>query len=128
MLFSLQYLRASNRRSRKPFGEMEKSVTRSHSEKEPSSPSKSEPGHVLQIKDLTVSYRRGPAVHHVSLELHCGRCVGLLGPNGAGKTSLLKAVAGLIPLETGAIEIGGHDGSAGHWAYVGYLPHRSGVG
>ncbi len=71
---------------------MEKSVTRSHSEKEPSSPTNSEPGHVLQIKDLTVSYRRVPAVHHVSLELHCGRCVGLLGPNGAGKTSLLKAM------------------------------------
>jgi ABC-type Mn2+/Zn2+ transport system ATPase subunit len=84
-----------------------------------------EPGHVLRIRDLTVSYRRVPAVHHVSLELHCGRCVGLLGPNGAGKTSLLKAVAGLIPLETGTIEIGGHDGSAGHGAYVAYLPQRS---
>jgi ABC-type Mn2+/Zn2+ transport system ATPase subunit len=86
-----------------------------------------EPAHVLRIKDLTVSYRRVPAVHHVSLELHCGRCVGLLGPNGAGKTSLLKAVAGLIPLETGTIEIGGHDGSVGHGAYVAYLPQRSAI-
>jgi ABC-type Mn2+/Zn2+ transport system ATPase subunit len=83
------------------------------------------PEHVLQIRDLTVSYRRVPAVHHVSLELHCGRCVGLLGPNGAGKTSLLKAVAGLVPLETGTVHIGGHDGSAGHGAYVAYLPQRS---
>ncbi len=66
-------------------------------------------------------------MHHVSLELHCGRCVGLLGPNGAGKTSLLKAVAGLIRRETGTIEIGGHDGSAGHGAYVAYLPQRSAV-
>jgi ABC-type Mn2+/Zn2+ transport system ATPase subunit len=84
-----------------------------------------EPPHVLRIKNLTVSYRRVPAVHHVTLELHCGRRVGLLGPNGAGKTSLLKAVAGLIPLETGSIEIGGHDGSASHGAYVAYLPQRS---
>jgi ABC-type Mn2+/Zn2+ transport system ATPase subunit len=50
-----------------------------------------------------------------------------LGPNGAGKTSLLKAVAGLIRRETGTIEIGGHDGSAGHGAYVAYLPQRSAV-
>jgi ABC-type Mn2+/Zn2+ transport system ATPase subunit len=85
------------------------------------------PKHVLQIKDLTVSYRRVPAVHHVNLELHCGRCVGLLGPNGAGKTSLLKAVAGLVPLETGTVQIGGHDGEASHGAYVAYLPQRSAI-
>src|SRR5438132_6311413 len=106
---------------------MEKSAIQLHSEKEHSSSTNSEPVHVLRIKDLTVSYRRVPAVHHVSLELHCGRCVGLLGPNGAGKTSLLKAVAGLIRFETGAIEIGGHDGSTGHGAYVAYLPQRSAV-
>src|ERR1700731_1869673 len=106
---------------------MEKSVTQSHSEKESSSPTNSEPAHVLRIKDLTVSYRRVPAVHHVSLELHCGRCVGLLGPNGAGKTSLLKGAAGLIPIETGAIAFGGHDVGAGHGPRVAYLPPRSAV-
>jgi ABC-type Mn2+/Zn2+ transport system ATPase subunit len=106
---------------------MEKSAIQLQSEKEPSSPISGQSAHVLRIKDLTVSYRRVPAVHHVSLELHCGRRVGLLGPNGAGKTSLLKAVAGLIPLETGSIEIGGHDGSAGHGAYVAYLPQRSAI-
>jgi ABC-type Mn2+/Zn2+ transport system ATPase subunit len=83
--------------------------------------------HVLRIADLTVSYRKVPAVHHVSLELHCGRCVGLLGPNGAGKTSLLKAIASLVPRETGTVEIGGHDGSVGHDAHVAYLPQRSAI-
>src|SRR5258708_18768713 len=106
---------------------MEKLAIQSRSEKERSSPMSSEPGNVLRIKALTVSDRGVRAVHHVSLELHCGRCVGLLGPNGAGKTSLLKAVAGLIRRETGTIEIGGHDGSAGHGAYVAYLPQRSAV-
>jgi ABC-type Mn2+/Zn2+ transport system ATPase subunit len=84
-------------------------------------------GHVLNIKDLTVSYRRVPAVHHVDLMLHCGRCVGLLGPNGAGKTSFLKALAGLVPTETGTIEFGGHNHKRGRGSYTAYVPQRSAV-
>jgi len=57
----------------------------------------------LELRDLTISYHRIPAVHHVSLDLPAGTCVGLMGPNGAGKTTLLKAIAGLLPVETGTI-------------------------
>ena len=83
--------------------------------------------HVLKIKDLTVSYRRVPAVHHVDLELRCGRCVGLLGPNGAGKTSFLKALAGLVPMETGTVEFGGHNHAQDRGSYLAYLPQRSAI-
>jgi ABC-type Mn2+/Zn2+ transport system ATPase subunit len=83
--------------------------------------------HVLAIKDLTVSYRRVPAVHHIDLTLRCGRCVGLLGPNGAGKTSFLKALAGLVPMETGTVEFGGHNHKRGPGSYTAYLPQRSAI-
>ena len=59
--------------------------------------------HHLILKDLTVSFNRIPAIHHINLDLGCGSCVGLLGPNGAGKSTLLKAIAGLLPIETGSI-------------------------
>lgn len=80
--------------------------------------------HRLDIRNLTVSYRRVPAVHHLSLELHCGHRIALLGPNGAGKTTLLKAMVGLVPLETGSISFGGHGGAEGR---IAYLPQRSAI-
>ncbi|HEY5811819.1 MAG TPA: metal ABC transporter ATP-binding protein [Terrimicrobiaceae bacterium] len=61
----------------------------------------------LLIEDLTVSYHRIPAVHHLTIQLTRGSCTGLLGPNGAGKTTLLKALAGLLPIETGSIRFNG---------------------
>jgi ABC-type Mn2+/Zn2+ transport system ATPase subunit len=82
--------------------------------------------HRLEIKDLTVSYRRVPAVHHVSLELRCGSCVGLLGPNGAGKTSLFKALVGLVPLETGSMSFHG-DSQGLLKSTIAYLPQRTTV-
>jgi ABC-type Mn2+/Zn2+ transport system ATPase subunit len=82
------------------------------------------PTHHLEIKDLTVAYHRVPAVHHVTLDLHCGHCIALLGPNGAGKTTFFKALVGLVPKETGAIVFGGH-GKVGADRDIAYLPQRS---
>ena len=78
----------------------------------------------LVIEDLTVSYDRVPAVHHLGVRLRGGTCVGLLGPNGAGKTTLLKAIAGLLRPETGRIELRGLKRSPSAIAYV---PQREGV-
>jgi ABC-type Mn2+/Zn2+ transport system ATPase subunit len=81
--------------------------------------------HDLIIEDLTVSYHRIPAVHHLSVRLKCGSCTGLLGPNGAGKTTLLKALAGLLPIETGRILFKGLEVSDGR--FITYMPQREAV-
>lgn len=47
---------------------------------------------------------------HFDLELRAGEAVSLTGANGAGKTSLLRAVAGLLRPESGAIAFDGVDG------------------
>ena len=82
--------------------------------------------HRLDIRDLTVSYRGVPALHHVSLSLQCGRCVGLLGPNGAGKSTLLKSIARLVPAETGHVHFDAHaHGDSAADRSIAYLPQRS---
>jgi zinc/manganese transport system ATP-binding protein len=58
----------------------------------------------LKLVDLTVSYDRHPAVHHVSAEIPAAEMTALVGPNGAGKSSLLKAMMGLAPRIEGRIE------------------------
>ena len=82
--------------------------------------------HGLAVSDLTVSYNRLPALHHIAFEVGCGQCVALLGPNGAGKSTLLKALAGLLPRETGRIAFHGHEvqGATRDFAY---LPQREAI-
>ena len=82
--------------------------------------------HRLLIQDLTVSYRGVPALHHINLDLQCGRCVGLLGPNGAGKSTLLKSVVGLTPAETGRVHFDAQEhGHTRAESSIAYLPQRS---
>jgi zinc/manganese transport system ATP-binding protein len=75
-------------------------------------------GVALRLRDVTVSYGRHPAVHHVSGEFDSGSLTAIVGPNGAGKTTLLKAMTGLLPLESGKIESSGS-------AAIAYLPQQA---
>jgi ABC-type Mn2+/Zn2+ transport system ATPase subunit len=79
--------------------------------------------HQLVVSDLTVSYNRIPALHHLSFSANCGHAVALLGPNGAGKSTLLKALCGLLDRETGAISFHGHAVTEPNCEFA-YLPQR----
>ena len=50
---------------------------------------------------------RGDLSLDVVLEAEAGETIALLGPNGAGKTTAVQAVAGLLPLDAGRIEVDG---------------------
>ena len=55
--------------------------------------------------DLTV--RRGTFTLQLTLGAGPGEVVVLLGPNGAGKSTALRALAGLLALDAGRVEVGG---------------------
>ncbi|MDX3314471.1 ABC transporter ATP-binding protein [Streptomyces sp. NPDC054884] len=47
--------------------------------------------------------RRVHAVRGVSFVAHRGEAIGLIGSNGSGKSTLLRAIAGLLPPESGKV-------------------------
>jgi ABC-type sugar transport system ATPase subunit len=55
---------------------------------------------------VTKRFGAHTAVDGIDLEVNDGECLVLLGPSGCGKTTLLRLVAGLEPLDSGAIWIG----------------------
>lgn len=63
----------------------------------------------VTIRDLVVSYGGAPAVAGVSLGVEPGELFLLLGPSGCGKTTLLRAIAGFAPVQSGSIAFGDED-------------------
>jgi len=57
--------------------------------------------------DATVGIRFDRLAIGVDLSVASGEVVALVGPSGAGKTSVLRAIAGLLPLTTGRIVVDG---------------------
>src|SRR4051794_18105429 len=62
----------------------------------------------ILVRNLRKSYGLKPAVDGVDLEVPRGSFFGFLGPNGAGKSTTIRMLTGLIPPDSGEIEILGY--------------------
>lgn len=60
----------------------------------------------IEIKNVSVSYVKNVEVlNNISFDVKEGEILGIVGPNGGGKSTLMKAILGLVPLESGSITI-----------------------
>lgn len=64
--------------------------------------------------DSHVIARRGSFEVDIPLQAESGSVIALLGPNGSGKTTTIDAIAGLVPLTGGHVEVGGRTWADAH--------------
>jgi ABC-type cobalamin/Fe3+-siderophores transport system ATPase subunit len=62
---------------------------------------------MLSVQSICAAYGTHQVLDNVSLELEAGRVLGLIGPNGAGKSTLIRAISGVLEVQSGSIEVGG---------------------
>jgi len=81
---------------------------------------------LLAIDDLSVVYRgSAPVLQHLSLTLQRGHIGCVVGRSGCGKTTLLRAIAGFVPVAAGTVTIDGHLVAGEHFSAP---PEKRGVG
>lgn len=64
---------------------------------------------VLRVQNLSVSYGQHTILQDVSLSSRQGETLVVVGESGCGKTTLLRAIAGLIPVKAGCVQLKGQD-------------------
>lgn len=69
---------------------------------------------VLEVNGLSKSYGAKKVLSDVSFRVRRGERVAVIGPNGIGKSTLLKILAGKLPMNAGTVQFG-------HETHVGYF-------
>lgn len=61
----------------------------------------------MEGKQLVIGYGEKIIIPAMDVKIPKGKITSIIGPNGCGKSTLLKALARILPLQSGDIEIEG---------------------
>ena len=59
--------------------------------------------HIIDVENVSKSFRKVNALVDFSLGISSGTIFSLLGPNGAGKTTLMKILLGIVGSDSGSV-------------------------
>jgi len=82
---------------------------------------------VLEFDAVSKRFGSLPALDACSFAARPGRLTGFLGPNGAGKTTAMRAVFGLVALDSGVVRWQGAPVGPEQRAQFGYMPEERGL-
>ena len=81
----------------------------------------------IQFDNVVKKYGTVEALRGVSFSVEQGEMFGLIGPDGAGKTTSIRAICGLLHVDSGTVRVHGKDPVKQHrdvTGIVGYLSQR----
>lgn len=82
---------------------------------------------MLQLEALTRRYGTNVALDNLSFTVRPGDVVGFLGPNGAGKTTAMRAILGILRLDSGVVRWHGKVVDLSARLRFGYIPEERGL-
>ena len=60
---------------------------------------------ILKTSALAHTFRSGQHIQFPDLEIHAGEKIVVVGASGSGKSTLLNLITGVLPLQTGSIQL-----------------------
>jgi len=83
-------------------------------------------GLVLEVENLNVSRSGNLVIENANFGIRRKDYVGIVGPNGGGKTTLLLAILGMLPKQSGSIRLFGEPAeSFSSWEKIAYVSQNA---
>lgn len=77
---------------------------------------------MIEVKNACKRYKKVKALDGISFEIHEGKITCILGINGVGKSTVLKAICGLIKLDSGEVLIDGEKINPNTYNKIAFVP------